>query len=86
VVVWYIFSRFGILYQEKSGNPGSHGRRESTAKSPRLNNSKIKAVLRQGGKKVCRLKEADSNIKKKFPIFFSSLELNFFCRDLFSAR
>jgi hypothetical protein len=24
VVIWYIFSRFGILYQEKSGNPGQH--------------------------------------------------------------
>jgi hypothetical protein len=23
VVIWYIFSRFGILYQEKSGNPGA---------------------------------------------------------------
>jgi hypothetical protein len=23
VVIWYIFSRFGILYQEKSGNPES---------------------------------------------------------------
>jgi hypothetical protein len=22
VVIWYIFSHFGILYQEKSGNPG----------------------------------------------------------------
>jgi hypothetical protein len=22
VVVWYIFPRFGILYEEKSGNPG----------------------------------------------------------------
>jgi hypothetical protein len=22
VVIWYIFSRFGILHQEKSGNPG----------------------------------------------------------------
>jgi hypothetical protein len=21
VVIWYIFPRFGILYQEKSGNP-----------------------------------------------------------------
>jgi hypothetical protein len=21
--LWYIFSRFGVLYQEKSGNPGS---------------------------------------------------------------
>jgi hypothetical protein len=21
VVIWYIFNRFGILYQEKSGNP-----------------------------------------------------------------
>jgi hypothetical protein len=21
VVIWYIFSRFGMLYQEKSGNP-----------------------------------------------------------------
>jgi hypothetical protein len=24
VVIWYIFSRFGMLYQEKSGNPGSN--------------------------------------------------------------
>jgi hypothetical protein len=23
VVIWYIFPRFGILYQEKSGNPGT---------------------------------------------------------------
>jgi hypothetical protein len=23
VVIWYIFPCFGILYQEKSGNPGS---------------------------------------------------------------
>jgi hypothetical protein len=23
VVIWYIFSRFGILYQEKYGNPAS---------------------------------------------------------------
>jgi hypothetical protein len=22
VVIWYIFLRFGMLYQEKSGNPG----------------------------------------------------------------
>jgi hypothetical protein len=22
VVIWYIFPRFGILYQDKSGNPG----------------------------------------------------------------
>jgi hypothetical protein len=24
VVIWYIFFRFGILYQEKSGNPAWH--------------------------------------------------------------
>jgi hypothetical protein len=23
VVIWYIFPRFGILYQEKSGNPAA---------------------------------------------------------------
>jgi hypothetical protein len=23
VVIWYIFPRFGMLYREKSGNPGS---------------------------------------------------------------
>jgi hypothetical protein len=22
MVIWYIFPRFGLLYQEKSGNPG----------------------------------------------------------------
>jgi hypothetical protein len=26
VVIWYIFSRFGTLYQEKSGNPETDGR------------------------------------------------------------
>jgi hypothetical protein len=26
VVIWYIFPRFGILYQEKSGNPGHLGK------------------------------------------------------------
>jgi hypothetical protein len=25
VVIWYIFPRFGILYLEKSGNPGVDG-------------------------------------------------------------
>jgi hypothetical protein len=24
VVIWYILTRFGILYREKSGNPGSN--------------------------------------------------------------
>jgi hypothetical protein len=26
VVIWYIFPRFGILYQEKSGNPVREGK------------------------------------------------------------
>jgi hypothetical protein len=26
MVIWHIFPRFGILYQEKSGNPGQQGR------------------------------------------------------------
>jgi hypothetical protein len=25
VVIWYIFTHFGILCQEKSGNPGQEG-------------------------------------------------------------
>jgi hypothetical protein len=25
VVIWYIFPHFGILHQEKSGNPGPGG-------------------------------------------------------------
>jgi hypothetical protein len=28
--VWYIFPRFGILYQEKSGNPAHHGVKADT--------------------------------------------------------
>jgi hypothetical protein len=28
MAIWYIFFRFGVLYQEKSGNPASEGRRE----------------------------------------------------------
>jgi hypothetical protein len=29
-VIWYIFPRFGILYQEISGNPGLQARAETT--------------------------------------------------------
>jgi hypothetical protein len=29
VVIWYIFTRFGILYQEKSGNPALDGEKKS---------------------------------------------------------
>jgi hypothetical protein len=25
IVIWYIFSRFGMMYQEKSGNPATKG-------------------------------------------------------------
>jgi hypothetical protein len=25
VVIWYIFPHFGMLYQDKSGNPGEQG-------------------------------------------------------------
>jgi hypothetical protein len=36
VVIWYIFSRFGMFYQEKSGNPGAKvffiGRKECEQK------------------------------------------------------
>jgi hypothetical protein len=28
VVIWYIFTSFGILYQEKSGNPGSQTKKK----------------------------------------------------------
>jgi hypothetical protein len=28
VVIWYVYPRFGILYQEKSGNPGSDSEAE----------------------------------------------------------
>jgi hypothetical protein len=38
VVIWYIFPRFGMLYQEKSGNPGlSSG--PFQIKSGKVNNS-----------------------------------------------
>jgi hypothetical protein len=35
VIIWYIFSCFGILYQEKSGNPGGPGR-SSEKKLPKV--------------------------------------------------
>jgi hypothetical protein len=38
VVIWYIFPRFGILWQEKSGNPALYlrtGSRKSTSPSRR---------------------------------------------------
>jgi hypothetical protein len=25
VLIWYIYSGFGIMYQDKSGNPGHYG-------------------------------------------------------------
>jgi hypothetical protein len=31
VFFWYIFSRFGMLHQEKSGNPGPRPRRKESA-------------------------------------------------------
>jgi hypothetical protein len=42
VFIWYIFPRFGILYQEKSGNPGCHSRRNkwiTPKKRNKLDNS-----------------------------------------------
>jgi hypothetical protein len=27
LAIWYISSRFGMLYQEKSGNPASHAKK-----------------------------------------------------------
>jgi hypothetical protein len=35
VVIWYIFARFGILYQEKSGNPGAAGKTSRVNLVPR---------------------------------------------------
>jgi hypothetical protein len=29
IVIWYIFSRFGMLFKEKSGNPAVHANRIS---------------------------------------------------------
>jgi hypothetical protein len=31
-VIWYIYPRFGMLYHETSGNPGSHSRKRCHAK------------------------------------------------------
>jgi hypothetical protein len=28
MIIWYIFPRFGILFQDKSGNPGQHPKRQ----------------------------------------------------------
>jgi hypothetical protein len=33
VVIWYIFPRFGILYQEKSGNPVANDEKYTVFKS-----------------------------------------------------
>jgi hypothetical protein len=53
VVIWYIFHRFGILYQEKSGNPAFKPSVEQNWLKPFLSFGfgslrKEKAVLRQG--------------------------------------
>jgi hypothetical protein len=39
VVIWFIFPRFGILCQEKSGNPGEEGKLKRT-QSPKKNRTK----------------------------------------------
>jgi hypothetical protein len=38
VVIWYIFSRFGILNQEKSGNPGDKATSEMLLKKSLMQN------------------------------------------------
>jgi hypothetical protein len=42
VFVWYIFSKFGILYLEKSGNPGRKYKSDQIA-----NASKISLMLQR---------------------------------------
>jgi hypothetical protein len=36
MVIWYIFPRFGLLYQEKSGNPGAGQEEEEEEKELRV--------------------------------------------------
>jgi hypothetical protein len=40
VVIWYIFPRFGILHQEKSGNP-AHDLKWTATKNERFHGSSI---------------------------------------------
>jgi hypothetical protein len=62
VVIWYIFSHFGILYREKSGNPeadlnffrekfskSAKGRRRLFEKNPRVNPSNKSEQMCLGG-------------------------------------
>jgi hypothetical protein len=41
MVLWYIFVRFGILYQEKSGNPGQLSMSALKFLSPAVRNLSI---------------------------------------------
>jgi hypothetical protein len=55
VVIWYIFSRFGILYQEKSGNPGEtrvgrHQTRNDSTEVRPGRNSPASSVRREGNR------------------------------------
>jgi hypothetical protein len=44
MVIWYIFPRFGMLYQEKSGNPGPRPRGQFLSKEfPNCTSETIKA-------------------------------------------
>jgi hypothetical protein len=39
MVIWYIFTRFGMLHQDKSGNPGKLWNKEKVANYSGKNSS-----------------------------------------------
>jgi hypothetical protein len=45
VIIWYIFPRFGTLYQEKSGNPGEKGKSVCHLEAALKTRTKIRGKL-----------------------------------------
>jgi hypothetical protein len=52
MVIWYIFSHFGILYQEKSGNPGYYRVILEFHLSKNEDNFREKTVVGKNGRNI----------------------------------
>jgi hypothetical protein len=72
VVIWYIFHRFGMLYQEKSGNPGFNPSRS-------LLQALHPSLFKQGDPED---EAPDGNQDKKFWIRLTFFNLSRFLFDL----
>jgi hypothetical protein len=68
VIIWYIFFGFGIMYQEKSGNPGCEARKKHPEAKSKENSCFVRLHFL-----VCRGARERTRDLFYFHLFFSSL-------------